>query len=80
MNIAVIAAREYLKEAGKPRVWPGKIAKLVDATLSLMGQRTMASVRRLERAGRPEDAERAFCEGMKAVGVAVAKELLSDDS
>lgn len=77
MNIAAEAAREYLKQAGKPRVWPGRVARLIDANLSLMGQRIMVRVRSFERAGQPEEAERAFRQGMKEIGMAVAKELLA---
>jgi hypothetical protein len=77
MNIAAEAAREYLKRAGKPRVWPAHVARLVDANLSLMGQRIMARVRKLERAGNAREAEEAFREGMAEVGVAAAKELLT---
>jgi hypothetical protein len=76
LNIAAAAARQYLKGAGKPQVWPGRVSRLVDANLSLMGQRIMARVRRLGRAGKTDEAEQAFSEGMKAVGIAAAKEFL----
>jgi hypothetical protein len=78
MNIAAAAAREYLKHAGRARVWPAHVARLVDANLSLMGQRIMARVRKIERAGRTDEAESAFREGMKEVGVAAAKEFLAE--
>jgi hypothetical protein len=42
-----------------------------------MGQRIMARVRRYQRKGEVENAERAFCEGMKEVGIAAAKECLA---
>lgn len=77
MNIAAAAAREYFKHVGKARVWPAHIARLVDANLSLMGQRIMAQVRKAERKGAPEEAERIFAEGMREVGTASAKEYLS---
>ena len=77
MNIAAAAAREYLNEAGKPRVWPAHVARLVDANLSLMGQRIMVRVRKAERDGKPQEAERIFTEGMRQVGTASAKEYLS---
>ncbi|MGH9343360.1 MAG: hypothetical protein ACRD19_06335 [Terriglobia bacterium] len=76
MNIAAAAAREYLKEAGRPRTWPGHVARLVDANLSLLGQRIMARVRKIERSGNAGRAEQAFCEGMREVGIAAAKEYL----
>lgn len=78
MNIAAAAAREYLKQAGKPRVWPAQIARLIDANLSLMGSRIMARVRRVERVGNPLDAEETFREAMQQVGIAAAKEYLSE--
>jgi len=77
MNIAAAAACEYLKEAGKPRVWPAHVARLVDANLSLMGQRIMARVRKAERGGNSQEAERIFAEGMREVGMVSAKEYLS---
>ena len=60
MNVAASAARAYLKEAGKSRVGPAHIARLIDANLSLMGQRVMTRVRKFERTGRPDEAERTF--------------------
>ena len=77
MNIAAAAAREYLRRSGKARVWPAHLARLVDANTSLMGQRIMVRVRKFERAGEVLEAERAFQEGMKKVGVSAAKEFLS---
>jgi hypothetical protein len=77
MNIAAGAALEYLKEAEKPRVWPAHVARLVDANLSLMGQRIMARVRKAEREGKPQEAERIFAEGMRQVGTSSAKEYLN---
>jgi hypothetical protein len=78
INIAVAAAREYLKEYGRPRVLTGHVARLVDANLSLMGQRIMARVRRLEREGLRDEAESAFREGMESVGLAAAKEFTTN--
>src|SRR5690242_11365631 len=70
MNIAAKAAREYIEWAGrKERPWPAHVARLVDANLSLMGQRIMAKVRRLERAGKADEAEEAFRQGMQDVGI-----------
>ncbi len=77
MNIAAGAAREYLKQAGKPHVWPAHVARFVDANLSLMGQRIMARVRNLESDESEDEAEKAFLEGMREVGLAAAKEYLS---
>jgi hypothetical protein len=77
MNIAAAAAREYLKKMGQSRPWPGRVARLVDANLSLMGQRIMIRVRRYEREGKRESAERAFHDGMREVGIASAKEFLT---
>jgi hypothetical protein len=78
MNIAAKAAREYIERAGrKERPWPARVARLVDANLSLMGQRIMARVRRYEREGKRESAEKAFEEGMREVGLMAAKEFLS---
>ena len=45
-----------------------------------MGQRIMVRVRRLERAGKNDEAERAFREGMKEVGLAAAREYLAQGS
>jgi hypothetical protein len=61
-------------------VWPAHVARLVDANLSLMGQRIMARVRRLERAGEASEAERAFHEGLRKVGVAAAREFLGREN
>jgi hypothetical protein len=80
MNVAASAARAYLKEAGKSRVWPAHIARLIDANLSLMGQRVMTRVRKFERTGRPDEAERTFQKGMKEIGIATAKEYLAKGS
>lgn len=80
MNLAVEAARNYLKRHGESRAWPGRIARSVDANLSLMGQRIMIRVRKFEHAGQTDEAEQAFCDGMKQVGVAAAKELLAKGS
>jgi hypothetical protein len=79
MNIAADAAREYIKQAGRTeRPWPAHVARLVDANLSLMGQRIITRVRRLERDGKPEQAEVAFHKGMQAVGIAAAEEYLTN--
>ena len=75
MNMAAATAREYLKKMVKGRPWPGRIARLVDANLSLMGQRIM-----VRRAGQTDEAEQAFRDGMKQVGVVAAKELLAKGS
>ena len=80
MNIAAEAARHYLEQAGKTRAWPGRVARLVDANLSLMSQRIMIRVQKFERIGQAEQAERAFRDGMHKVGVATAKELLGKGS
>jgi hypothetical protein len=78
MNIAAAAAREYLKKTDKPRPWPAHLARLIDANLSLMGQQIMARVRRFERVEKAEAAEDAFCAGMRSVGLAAAKELITE--
>ncbi len=80
MNIAAAVAREYLKAYGRPRVLAGHVARLVDSNLSLMGQRIMARVRKLEREGRRDEAESAFREGMESVGLAAAKEFVAKDN
>ncbi len=51
MNIAAAVAREYLKQVARPRIWPAYVARLVEANLSLMGQRIMALIRKIERGG-----------------------------
>jgi hypothetical protein len=63
MNVAMEAAREYLKASGRPRFWPGKLARLVDANLRLSGQHIIVRVMRLERAGDQDGAERLFSGG-----------------
>ena len=78
MNIPASAAREYLKHTGMPRVWPVQVTRLVDVSLSLRGQRIMARVRKFERAGEDDEAERALSEGMKQVSLAAAREPMSE--
>jgi hypothetical protein len=80
INIAVATARKYLKEYGRPRVLTGHIARLVDANLSLMGQRIIVRVRKLEHEGHRGEAEHAFRDGMESVGLAAAKEFVAKDN
>jgi len=80
MNIAMEAAREFLKASGKPSFWPGKLARLIDANLSLAGQRIIVRVTRLERSGDQAGAERVFEQEMQKVGMAAAREFLSREA
>lgn len=80
MNIAMKAAREYLKDAGITRVWPAQLARLIDANLRLAGQHIIVRISRLERAGDRAGTGRLFSEEMQKVGVAAAREFLSKGS